>query len=318
MYGCPFFLAPPSNGPIKSPFAHNKNLRADDPNSFQLAQDFSKPYISPYVDSFARFSPEKFPCFYNLPFHLQNSLFQHSFISRHRKTQFINKIMIANELRESGNKNFHRGQYYKAFMCYDHCLGLFNWIELESKEDDEDLKIFQNPEQDEQDENARRGMISQVILNMAATLVKLRHFKEALDILKEAILISPKNLRILGIRAICRAANKESDISALQLALDDATKASAKYLEYKSAIESINEILHSKYAEECQFYKKFFKNIKDYSGVRPCTDYEFEHSVIKRLEKKYQLMLIYYRESDILGKVEDEHREIVKIVSKMN
>eukprot|EP00358_Blepharisma_japonicum_P004638 CAMPEP_0202946544 /NCGR_PEP_ID=MMETSP1395-20130829/9318_1 /ASSEMBLY_ACC=CAM_ASM_000871 /TAXON_ID=5961 /ORGANISM="Blepharisma japonicum, Strain Stock R1072" /LENGTH=230 /DNA_ID=CAMNT_0049647215 /DNA_START=590 /DNA_END=1278 /DNA_ORIENTATION=- len=119
-------------------------------------------------------------------------------------------------------------------------------------------------------------------------------------------------------RAICRAANKESDIAALQLALDDATKAVEKYSEYRAVVDKINEILQDKYQEECLFYKNFFKNVKDYSGVRPNTDYEFEHTVIKKLENKYQNMLIYYRESDILGKVEEEHREVVKVCSKMN
>ncbi|CAG9316296.1 unnamed protein product [Blepharisma stoltei] len=318
MSGCPFFTLAPSKGTIKSPFAINKTHRVDDPSCFQFTQDYSKPYISPYIDAFARYKPEKFPCFYNLPFYLQNSLFHHTFISRHRKTEFTNKVMIANELRESGNKNFHKGHYFKAFLCYDHCLGLFSWIEMESQEDDENLKIIQNPEEDQLNEKSRIGMISQVLLNMAAALIKLRNFKEALDVLKEAILISPKNQKNNGMRAICRAANKESDISALQLALDDANKAAGKFAEYRTVIDYINEILREKYQEECQFYKNFFKNVKEYSGTRPNTDYEFEHTVIKKLECKYQNMLIYYRESDILGKVEDEHREVVKVCSKMN
>ncbi|CAG9329322.1 unnamed protein product [Blepharisma stoltei] len=318
MYGCPFFMQSSSKGTIKSPFAVNKTQRADDPISFQIIQDYSKPYISPYIDSFARYKPEKFPCFYDLPFYLQNSLFHHTFISRHRKTEFTNKVMIANELRESGNKNFHKGHFFKAFMCYDHCLGLFSWIELESQEDDEGLRIIQNPEMDELNEKARKGMISQVLLNLAAALIKMRNFKEALEVLKEAVLVSPKNLKNNGMRAICRAANKESDIATLQLALDDATKAVEKHSVYQAIIEKINEILQDKYQEECLFYKNFFKCVKDYSGVRPNTDYEFEHTVIKKLENKYQNMLIYYRESDILGKVEEEHREVVKVCSKMN
>jgi len=312
---CPFSIGK-SQKPQRSPFGHNPPPKSNDPVFFEDHEEYLLPYISPYHSSFFRFHSDASSSFFELPFYLQNSCFHHDYIARFRSMPFMQKSMMANELREAGNRNFNQGLYRKAYMNYEHSIGVFVYVELHK---DNSFELFQSPEEDPREEKVRKGLLLQSLLNMAVCLIKMRNFEECRKCLDDSLMLSPYNLRAKAIRAMNVLYNKASKLFDLNLARDDASRAAEVHPEYQRLLELIDDRIHREYGKECKFYTKFFKEVKCYSGIKPASNYEFEHTVIKKLHQEYIDMLKYYSETEeVFSKVSEESKDVQKVLVKMN
>lgn len=219
MSGCPFKVI----DALKIPFAPSESVSNSDPLIFRSTRQYPRPYISPYHGCFSKFLDTSYPELSSLPFYLQNSLFHQDTIQGHRDSDCTQKVVIANELRESGNRNFSKSLFEKAVLCYEHALSLFIWVKL--KREEGTAQVVERKEEDQLDETARQSTVCALLGNLGAALIKLRHFGFAEEVLFEAFKRSPGKSRIVLFRAYLRAYNKESDVQLLNLALGDLHRA---------------------------------------------------------------------------------------------
>lgn len=305
---CPFFS---SQQPIKQPFQNVSEPSSLDPEPFLSVRAYEVPYISPYIDLFHKFSLSKRTS--EIPFHYCNSIFHNSYITNHRESEILNKISMANELREAGNRNFHKENYSNAVLCYEHAICLFKFLELQ----EDGSLILKTADPATEDFHETIGIISKLLENYALALTKMRHFTAAELLIEESKSLNP-SFELVIIEAICKANNEKSGLAELfkyRPVFAEAGKSNAKY---KQLEEKFSEILYEVQKKNCVFFNEFFSEFSGENGKKPSgRSFELEFNVVKNLGKKYLKMLEYYRDSEKLSDVISENSEIQRIYSEM-
>jgi tetratricopeptide (TPR) repeat protein len=307
--GCPFAS---KRKAIKEPFSHAPEPVALDPILNTIDPDYCMPYISPYFESFNKFSLKKPSPLAGIPFYLQNSIFHQQFIIKYRKSDFMTKALVANDLRESGNRKYQRGMYEKAAVCYEHGLCLFKYGEVI---ENDAIKIF-TTEIDATDTSAYNGMILQLCMNYAITLIKMKHFYEAQLILSEAFSLSnSRELKVL--EALCKLNNIESGLEEIS-ELKDIIIASGSIKPEYSALESqFSRLILELTQKSSNFFQDFFKEFSIGVMHTPKSKFQLEVNVIEKLNDKYTNMIEYYRGSEILSRVLAERKDVLKVFYEM-
>ena len=63
------------------------------------------------------------------PIYLQHSLFFHSEdMNKIRTLECCSRFMAYEELREKGNKEFHKGEFFQSLEYYERAYSLFKWL----------------------------------------------------------------------------------------------------------------------------------------------------------------------------------------------
>ena len=315
MSGCPFFS---SKKPSKNPFPAAPPAISLDPLPTISPRSYPLPYLSPYSSLIYKFSLSKNNSLSKLPFHYQNSLFHNSYITKYRKYEFLAKVSMANQLRESGNQNFHKGRHDNAALCYEHAIALFKYAELQ--EEGEAVIITVHPEDD--DMQAFKGILLRLLANYSITLIATKNFKEAEELIQEARDMGDwSELKI--IEACCKANNAE-------VGLKELTEISAVFVEaginnsdYIGLNEKFNQIVWEAQKKNCEFFMEFFAEFgvdtvhKFKPRVNKNAGFDLEFSVIEKLDEKYVKMIEYYRESSIVDKVILERAEVQRAFAEM-
>ena len=315
MSGCPFFS---SKKPSKNPFPAAPPAISLDPMPFISSRSYPLPYTSPYSILFYKFSLSKNNSLTSLPFHYRNSLFHNTYITKHRKSDFLAKVSMANQLRESGNRNFHKGKHEAAALCYEHAIGLFKYAELQ--EDGESVIISVQAEDD--DTQALKGILLKLLGNYIITLVATKNFREAEELIQEAKNISDwMELRI--IEATCKANNSEVGLQDLLGFSEVFEEAGMSHSEYTGLKEKFDQVVWEAQKKNCEFFSEFFAEFGVETGqklkprVKKNTGFDLEFSVIEKLDEKYVKMIDYYHESSTLDKVVLERAEVQRVFAEM-
>ena len=306
---CPFF---PTKTPAKDPFSNNPQLVSSDPELTIIDPGFPLPYISPYFKLFTKFSQSKRNPLTKVPFHYRNSLFHHNYIKKYRTADFLSKLSVANELRESGNRNYHNGRYDRAALCYEHGFCLFKYAELV---DEDDVHII-NSENDSADQITKKGIIVRLLINYTLTLIKQKNFAEAEIIVSEAKTFSNiSDLQILS--ALIVLNNSETTFAQLKGFAEIITNyaKTSKNYELKKKFE---RILYKIQQKNCDFFREFFKEFSSEVLKFSQSNFELEYNVIKKLDEKYVKMIQYYQNSENLAKIIAERRNVQTILFEMN
>lgn len=309
MSGCPFFL---DKKPSKEPFSNNPQPPACDPSLQVSEREYPIPYISPYEDLFFKFSLTKSNPLKTLSFLYKNTLFHHSYVTKYRNQDFLAKVAIANELRECGNKNFHKGRFDRACLCYEHAFGLFNYAEFS---DEDNVAIIDLPV-GENNLQAKQGLLAQVLINYSITLCKMKHFIESEIILQEASYLS--NCKDINLALLyCKLSNIETqyqDLNTFFPLLSGELAVNKKHAELRKFFELT---VYKLQQDKCEFFRNFFTEFATDVTVKPKSAFDLELNVIEKLDEKYRKMIVYYKDSETYNVVLNERREVQKTYIEM-
>ena len=298
--------------PSRNPFSKIPEPISVDPQPFLDDRSYPLPYISPYSDLFHKFSVSKLNSLKSIPFHYRSTIFHHAYVTKFRKSELLSKISVANELKEAGNRNFFKGKYDKAILCYEHGIGLFKYLEIL---EDNSIRIIV-PETDPSDISARNGILVKLLLNYSLALIKMKNFPEAEVLLEEASsLISIPDIKI--IQAICKGNNLQSTISDLTEYVDFLSSISKNNKLYSELQHKFQLILFEIQKESCRFFSDFFNEFTNEISLKPNTGFDLEFNVIQKAEEKYRKMIEFYQESEVLTKVIHERAEVIRVYSEM-
>ena len=225
---------------------------------------------------------------------------------------------MANQLRESGNRNFHKGKHEAAALCYEHAIGLFKYAELQ--EDGESVIISVQAEDD--DTQALKGILLKLLGNYIITLAATKNFREAEELIQEAKNISDwRELKI--IEATCKANNSEVGLQDLLGFSEVFEEAGMSHSEYTGLKEKFDQVVWEAQKKNCEFFSEFFAEFGVETGqklkprVKKNTGFDLEFSVIEKLDEKYVKMIDYYHESSTLDKVVLERAEVQRVFAEM-
>ena len=307
MSGCPFF----SSKPQKQPFSNLPKPSASDPAPFTLTRRFSDPYFSPYRDLFTKYEQSSPNPLSSLEFHFRNSLFHSPYVSKFRSSELNSRILMANELREGGNRSFSKGNYSKACICYEHAFSLFNYC-IQTEKGVECIRV----DKDTEDYNEYRGIITQILVNYSYALDYLGNFEQAEIILKEAKSIwETINVKVAWV--VCKLMNIETEFEELtefSLFLKEIKEKNSKFVELEKTFEQVVFRIQQK---KCEFWAGFFKEYSNGVKTKSLCNFDLEFKVAEALQEKYEKMIDYYRETENYEKVLNEKREVQRVLVEM-
>lgn len=347
MHGCPFSGRVRDNSVLTCPFAHGAKQEKDtsDPG-LDLRAGHSLPYQSPY-QALMEYTKDKTQVTlrrlqanrkrYNAyPPYLQNSLFHGFMVRRLRKRGVLERVMAANELRQGGNDQYHKGEYATAANCYEQGLGLLTYLQWAPAEDvdvtlrelsDDDYIYVGLLDLDDHDTKVVSGTTIQLSLNLATAYLQLQHFPQAHDLLASLLLRSPNNHAVLVRMALCKLMCLESGLDELRQALDLVNKAIELHPcdAYTELISKVSRKIQDMESEQRGFFVEFLKQVKSFKGVElaeSCpADTEFEHKVMRKLASKYPKMIQFYTDNEQVEKIPKFRAEMAlaqSVLHKMN
>ena len=347
MHGCPFSGQVRDNSVLTCPFAHGAKKERDIKDPGLDAQSaHSLPYISPY-HPMTEYTQDKSQVtlrrlkanrkrFNAYPPYLQNTLFHGFMIRRLRKRGILERVMAANELRQGGNSQYHKGDYATAANCYEQGLGLLTYLQwIPSEEVDVTLRELSDDDYvyvgltdlDDHDTKVVAGTTVQLSLNLAMTYVHLQYYPEALALLQTQLSRSPDNPTILVTTATCILHCLESSLTDLHYALDLVNKAIKirPCDEYTELISKVSRKIQDLENEQKSFFVEFFKQVNTFKGIELMESYmentEFEHKVMKKLVSKYPKMIQFYTDNEQMEKIPKFKVEMAlaqSVLHKMN
>ena len=307
MSACPFFS---SSKPIKQPFSNIPKPSPSDPSPFAIERRYEQPYFSPYSSLFVKYELTATKPLTSLDFIMKNTIFHHSYVTRFRSTELASRVLMANELREAGNRNYNKGHYSKACMCYEHAFGLFNYCQ--------DVKgnIETYIEKLPDCENGFKGILSQVLVNYAYALIALGNFQQADFVLKESKSIEYNN-QVKAAEIVHVLSNIESefdDIIKFSYLMQELKASDKKYLELE---KSFNFIIYRIQQDRCEFWAKFFIEYSNEARTKPLSNFDLEFIVVQSLNEKYERMMEFYQETENFEKVAAERKDVQKVLVEM-
>ena len=308
MSGCPFLNQ--SKKSNKDPFVNAIKPSSADPKFNLIQQEFPMPYVSPYYNSFNKFTQTSPNPLAGVEFFYQNSIFHQGFVTKYRKSDQLIRISVANELRESGNRNYNKGLYEKAALCYEHGFCLFFYAELV-----ENTLVLINPQIDSGDLQAVNGIIFQLLINYTLTLIKLKNFSQAEVIIKQAERFQ-NSLKTKIFQALCKICNSETcfkEIASFAQLFEMTTNKK----EYAEVYEFYKSVLYKLQKETCCLYKELFSEFSVDVNVSPSKNYDLETIVVEKLNEKYEKMIEYYKDSEVLSQIVLERIEIQTVFTKI-
>jgi hypothetical protein len=218
---------------------------------------------------------------------------------------------MANELREAGNRNYNKGHYSKACLCYEHAYGLFNYYQqvggdfLLTRLDPSESKL-----------DGAIEMLEKVLTNYAYGLIALSHFKQAQILLKEAkSYLNSSEVKAAEIVLVLN--NLESDFETIckfSVIFPELQVKNKKFLELE---KSFNAVIYKIQQERCQFWALFFQEYSNEARTKPLSNFDLEFIVVSSLNEKYEKMMEYYKETENFEKVAAERKEVMKVLSLM-
>jgi len=307
MSGCPFF----STKPQKQPFSNQPKPSASDPAPFKLTRRFSDPYFSPYKDLFIKYEQSSPNPLSSLEFHYRNSLFHSPYVSKFRTSDLSSRILMANELREGGNRSFSKGNYSKACISYEHAFSLFNYCSQTDK-GVEYIKV----NKDSEEYNEYIGIVTQIMVNYSYALNYLGNFKQAEIILKEAESIK-ETTSVKVAWVVCKLMNIETEFEELiefSVFLKEITEKNPKFVELEKTFEQAIFRIQQK---NCEFWAGFFQEYSNGVKTKSLCNFDLEFKVVEALQDKYEKMIEYYQDTENYEKVLKEKREIQRVLMEM-
>ena len=308
MSACPFF---PSTKPIKQPFSNIPKPSSSDPSPFAIERKYEEPYFSPYSSQFIKYDLIASKPLHSLDFLMKNTIFHHCYVTRFRTKDLISRVLIANELRESGNRNYNKGQYLKACMCYEHAFGLFNYC----VDADNIIKThIEKPPDD--DLNTYKGIITQVLVNYTYALIALGNFQQAKILLTQSKNID-YNKHVKAAEIVNVLSNIESEFKDIIIFSSFIQELKNNDKKYSKLDKSFNFTLYRIQQEKCEFWGKFFNEYSNEARTKPLSNFELEFSVVQSLNEKYEKMMEFYKETENFEKVDDERKSVHKVLVEM-
>jgi len=152
------------------------------------------------------------------------------------------KLKIARELKEVGNSHFQKGEYQKAIEFYHKC----NMYVMRPGRDSSNLpQLIENERPTQEQDQEFKSLSTIVLLNMAATHLKLNKPEKAIDECSKVLHDNPKNPKALfrrgqGYFAIRNHDKAEVDFKQV-LELNPEDKAVQQYLSEIKKIARENE-----------------------------------------------------------------------------
>ena len=344
MHGCPFSGRVSDSSVLTCPFAHGvkQEKNTSDPG-LDLHSAHSLPYQSPY-QALMEYTKDKSQValrrlkanrkrFNAYPPYLQNSLFHGFMVRRLRKRGVLERVMAANELRQGGNDQYHKGEYATAANCYEQGLGLLTYLQWVPTEDvdvtlrelsDDDYIYVGLLDLDDHDTKVVSGTTIQLTLNLALAYLQLQYFPQAHYLLESLLLRCPHNHAVLVRAALCKLVCLESGLDDLRLALELVNKAIELHPcdEYTELISKVSRKIQDVENEQRGFFVEFLKQVKSFKAVDLAesspADTEFEHKVMQKLASKYPKMIQFYTDNEQPEKIPKFKAEMALVQSVLH
>eukprot|EP00359_Climacostomum_virens_P001417 CAMPEP_0204898406 /NCGR_PEP_ID=MMETSP1397-20131031/1275_1 /ASSEMBLY_ACC=CAM_ASM_000891 /TAXON_ID=49980 /ORGANISM="Climacostomum Climacostomum virens, Strain Stock W-24" /LENGTH=433 /DNA_ID=CAMNT_0052066255 /DNA_START=1 /DNA_END=1302 /DNA_ORIENTATION=- len=298
MMSCPFSSAKRTTEGLTCPFSGKKEkLSPKDPEPEWFEPCYTVPYISPYYSEIEA-TLKKFTCEEsNPPFYLVNTLFQDPRVCRWRSQPMMVRLILAEELKQGGNRELSLGKLKDAQLNYEHALGLFKYL----TKTEETLKVNEDELTDEQEIGSRSGVRKELMRNLAITLIRQKHFDLAFEVLNMSLALWRNDPKASTIRCWLYAEDLKSSS-------DDIENAIGTLKSLREAEDTeFRKMLHGKLLERKnndtlelrKFYNKFLTKLLNYAGQpQAYSELEFEHQVLLKMESKYTDVLKFCMEME--------------------
>lgn len=317
---CPFSSGKATQGGSSCPFSGKGGPAAPkEPEAEWFEACYSVPYISPFYTNIEH-TLKKFSCeAADSTYYLLNSMFHESRITHWRTQPIVVRLLLAEELKQGGNRDYASGKLKDALLNYDSGLGLLKYLtKAEGK-----LVVHEDELVDTQEIASRDAVRKSLLINSAITLVKLKHFYEAQGVLETCKTMWPSDSKIAALDCWLKAEDLsiplpqlESAIEAVQLLRE--TEDSGFLTALQGHLQARKTALT---LELRQLYHKFLTLSQSYEGHPQCsyTGLEFEHQVLLILKAKYTEVLKFCIEMERPTHQSHRKLQILKaVLTRMN
>lgn len=281
-----------------------------------------------------------------MPRHLKYSLLylKEEKLLKLRQKEFPQIYFTYEELREKAYDFYSKKEYKQAIKYYIFTYSIFKWLEFKDKSRDRDIlnaneiipildddieenRIRIDNQTDTYEEECYKTCLTTILKNMALCYIHLRHFKESIICLNEAIHIANEKVPELYLRrSQARTYNKFSDKSELELAMKDieiAIKLNENEARFQTHLEILKKSIEEYSTKEMNRTHKLISNAK-YSFEKinekklNLNDYvynsydhiETNNKVLDEMMEKYKNTLKFHNESNNQKQIELAYKEI--------
>jgi hypothetical protein len=274
------------------------------------------PYVTPY---YSEIELALKTCALEQPevlFYIPNTLFHEPRVCRKRSQPVLARFLLAEELKQGGNRNFWSGRLQEALMNYEHALGLFDYL----VKDGTQWKVVQETLLDAHELSARQGVKRRLLLNCVAVLIKLKHFREARRVLDDGLQNWRMDAETTSLRCWLSAVDLESSVEDLENALCDLKRVVPDSPFKKTLLLKLEERRATLNVEMQKFFNKFLGKLLNYSGKpQAYSGLEFEHLVLIKLEGKYTGLFKYLMEMERSAlNSRSELQDLKAVITRMN
>lgn len=316
---CPFSSSKRVAEGLTCPFSGKKaKVSPKDPMAEWFEPCYSVPYISPYYSEIEVIR-KKFACEVSQPtFYLINSLCHDSRIKGWRTQPIMARLLLAEELKQGGNRNFSIGKINEALLNYEHALGLFKSLVMA----EDKLKAIEDENLDAVEFGSREGVRKELLLNVAISLIKLKHFDEAEEVLQTFLAKWGADLKAKTLSCWLSAEDLGRSLEDIEGALE--TLRSLRITEDNEFRKMLHDKLHERRADLSidlrRFFNKFLSKLLAYSGEpQAYSELEFEHQVLLKLQGKYTDLLKFCIEMERSpAESLKKHQVLKSVVARMN
>lgn len=314
---------------MSCPFVHS-DLQASgaDPNEFEIevncpmnyVTDLSEKYLHPSLSE-----KENQNLLSKFPVYLKNTLSHPIQIQKLRKINPIEKIVPFMDFQREGSKFYHKEEFEKAIECYEHCYGMYKYLEIIPSGhylSESDIHVIVSETKTSEELKIRDSAIITILYRLILAFVKLRYFSEAMAATNEGLEIDPDHAGLKVARAKIRLCNIRDN--RMDLALEDIEKAISLKKGYEKVLIQYKETLNyrEKIFEDIilRIAKSYFK-LNWGCNSEVSVHKEIEHVILERMEGKYYDMIGFYLVNGKFGnlaRVRDEMRRLQMVVFKMD
>lgn len=198
-----------------------------------------------------------------MPKHLKYSLFiKDPRVKAIRTKEFAVVYFACDDLRDKGNKLYRKKEYKAALIHYYYTYSLLKWIRLKEETQsgikypltDDDITVCKATvdEQDGFERSSFKICIIGTLKAMSLTYMKLRHFTEAVECLKECLTYNDQAPDTYYRLSQVRTYNKNSTEEDLELANKHIEKARSMKIDkiYDDHLKLVNELIEKRKEDE--------------------------------------------------------------------
>ena len=305
----------------------SSKIKSSDPDDFDIEVSYPVMYVSQLPEKILplKFHDKQNQLILNkYPVYLKNTLYQPLHIKKLRSLDSMEKLIPFDDFKKQGNISFYKEEYEKAIEYYEHCYGIYKYLDVKLTDQlikQEDIQIITANGKNPEEMLLINSAIVTILNNLACSYVKLRNFEDAMSSISEALIIKPKDPNLLSKRAKIRLCNLKDEN--FKEALADIDKAIVINKNYEKLKEKYTEItdFRTKLTDEIvlEIADSYTKCSFDINS-EISQEKEFEHKIVKKMEEKYYEMISFYMENNKpanLARIREEMKVLQLTLYKM-